>query len=219
MSLLLLHGLGRSPLSMFLIGRAAKAEGHIVSRPAYPSLRKSPEELVERWVRPALEQARTASEPVHVITHSLGGILMRMAIGADSPQWLGRVAMICPPNQGSEIVDYLIRYRLPRMFIGPTGCKLGTGAENLPRQLPPIPFTCGVIGADRGRAPLLGALLPKPHDGKVSLSSMHCEGVDDFALVHTNHTFSMCHPEVIRLALRYIRTGHFAETDATPRIG
>jgi hypothetical protein len=196
---------------MYLLERAARKEGHAVSRPGYPSMRKPPEELVARWVLPALERARADGQPVHVITHSLGGILLRLAMGKDAPDWLGRVVMICPPNQGSEIVDYLIRHRLPRLFIGPTGCLLGTGAESLPRRLPPIPFKCGIIGADRSMDPVLGKLLPRPHDGKVSLISTRCEGVKDYALVHTNHAFSMCHPEAVKLALRFISTGNFDE--------
>ena len=212
MSLVLLHGLGRGAGSMYFLERAARADGHRVLRPGYPSLFKSPEELVDRWVRPALFRARDADDgPVHVITHSLGGILLRSAVGREPPPWLGRVVMICPPNQGSEIVDRLSRHRMTRMFLGPTGQCLGTGSNGLPRSLPPISFQCGVIAADRCVNPIFGAMLPRPNDGKVGIYSTRCDGVAAYALVHTNHTFSTCHPEVIRLALRFIRTGGFEE--------
>jgi triacylglycerol lipase len=210
MSVVLLHGLGRGTASMYLLERAARADGHRVLRPGYPTMFKGPEELVERWVRPALFRALEAdSGPVHVITHSLGGILLRMAAGANPPPWLGRVVMICPPNQGSEIIDFFSRNRVSRIFLGPTGVRLGTGPESLPRSLPPIRFHCGVIAADKCIDPILGALLPRPNDGKVGLYSTSCEGVEASARVHTSHTFAVCHPQVARLALLYIRTGSF----------
>jgi hypothetical protein len=210
MSVLLLHGLGRGSVSMMALARAARRSGHAVVNPWYPSLFEGPEELLERHVRPALLRARSQGAPVHVITHSLGGILIRMAVGREVPPWLGRVVMICPPNRGSEIIDFARRSAVGRLVVGPTGQCLGTSADALPRSLPPIPFQCGVIGADRCPNPLLGALLPKPNDGKVGVYSMTCEGVADFALVHTTHTLSTFNPEVIRLAFRFIEQGRFA---------
>lgn len=211
MSLVLLHGLGRSALSMYLLEKAARKQGYSVLRPSYPSLRFGPEELVRHWILPALHAARELDDhPVNVVTHSLGGILLRLAVGTEAPPWLGRVVMICPPNGGSEIIDFLRRNRLER-FVGPTGMQLGTSPDALPRRLPPVPFECGVIAADRSMDLLLGSLLPRPHDGKVSLASTRCEGVMDYVQVHTNHTLSLCHPEAIRLALRFLQSGSFGE--------
>lgn len=210
MSVVLLHGLGRSAASMLPLGIAAKKSGHVVIRPNYPSLRHAPEELLRGWINPALNKAREADAgPVNVITHSLGGILLRLAIGGEAPDWLGRVVMICPPNGGSEIVDFLNRHKLSSLFIGPTGRTLGTKSGSLPLRLPPIPFECGIICADRWLNPLSDAILPRPHDGKVSLASMQSAKASSFVLVHTSHTFSMMNGNVKRMALNFVETGAF----------
>jgi hypothetical protein len=196
---------------MYMMEKAARRAGFAVLRPAYPSLRMDADKLVHRWINPALEAARNLDGgPVNVVTHSLGGILLRMAIGRNAPSWFGRAVMICPPNGGSEIVDFLRRRRLGRL-IGPTGMALGTGPDSLPGKLPPVPFECGVIAADLCIDPILGALLPRPCDGKVSVASTRCEGVREYALVHVNHALSMCHPDSIRLTIRFLQTGSFRE--------
>lgn len=212
MSLLLFHGLGRGPGSMYFIGRAAQARGMTVHRPGYPSLFRDADSLVAGWVKPALAAARGPGGRVDVITHSLGGILLRLAIGDASPDWLGNVVLITPPNGGSQVVDFLEKHRLSRV-IGPTGRRLGTGPGSLASVLPPVRFHCGVIAADRNFNPLTSKIMPGPHDGAVALSATRAEGVAEYRLVHTTHSLSLYDPRVIRLALDFIETGRFPDAD------
>jgi triacylglycerol lipase len=220
MSLLLLHGLARTRASMFFLAREARTRGHAVLNPGYPSLFFGADRLVEGWVRPALAAARELGpDKVNVVTHSLGGILLRLAIGDAAPDWLGNVVLIAPPSRGSEIVDFLEKNHLAAL-IGPTGRRLGTGRDSLPASLPPIRFHCGIIAADRNFNPVLAAIVPGQSDGKVTVASTRAEGVSDYALVHATHTFSPSHPEAIRLALGFIETGRFpkSNTEFQPQI-
>jgi hypothetical protein len=196
---------------MWLLSREARSRGHVVLNPGYPSLLYGADRLVRDWVQPALAAAREVGDGrVNVVTHSLGGILLRLAIGDASPDWLGNVVMIAPPSGGSEIVDFLERRRLAGL-LGPTGRRLGTGAGTLPASLAPIRFHCGILAADKNVNPVLAAILPGKSDGKVTLESAFAAPAADRTIVHATHTFSPSHPEAIRLALAFVETGSFPQ--------
>jgi pimeloyl-ACP methyl ester carboxylesterase len=47
---------------------------------------------------------------VHLVTHSMGGIIGRLALGDYMPDRFGRFVMITPPNRGSHIASQLAPY-------------------------------------------------------------------------------------------------------------
>jgi triacylglycerol lipase len=93
---------------------------------------------------------------------------------------------------------------------GPAGLQLGTGPDDVPRQLPAVDFPLGVIAGTRTFNLILSQFLPNPDDGKVSVESTKVEGMADFVAVPYSHPFIMERGEVIDLALRFIQTGRFA---------
>ena len=78
--------------------------------------------------------------------------------------------MLAPPNKGSEIVDRLGQWALFRLLFGSTATQLGTSSTDLPATLPVPPVTLGVIAGNRWLNPLGPLILPRPHDGTVSVS-------------------------------------------------
>jgi pimeloyl-ACP methyl ester carboxylesterase len=48
-----------------------------------------------------------ADGEVHLITHSMGGIIGRLALAEYSPRRMGRFVMIAPPNRGSPVARRL----------------------------------------------------------------------------------------------------------------
>ncbi len=191
------------------LARAGEREGYEVLNLGYPSRKKSPQELVDTHLLPTFAKAVSKGKRVHFITHSLGGILVRLAFKEGVAQGLGRVVMITPPNQGSEVVDALLKVAPGRWILGKSGKVLGCKSNSLPRQLPPISFECGVITCDRTIDPFCSLFLTPPHDGKVTLKAMRVDGVKSYTLVHASHALAPSNKEVIREAFKFLKSGSF----------
>lgn len=214
---LLLHGLGRTGLSMVPMARALRAAGfepHVVD---YPSRKHAISPLVDRAVVPRVDALLTeGAERVHFVTHSLGGVLVRAfaADRADAGRPLpagSRAVMLAPPHAGSEVADAL-RGRFPfSATLGPALGELGTDNESVPQGLGPVRgIEAGVIAGTRSLVPF-GRLFGGPHDGLVSVASAHApDGLADRAVVPKTHALLMMSPTVIRLTIRFLWTGQFA---------
>ena len=171
----LLHGLARTARSMVPLAVAFEAAGYRVLNVAYPSRLHVIEVLAEVAVGKALARcAAFAPRAIHFVTHSLGGILVRQYLGRHAVANLGRVVMLAPPNQGSEVVDRFGWLPGFRLFNGPAIEQLGTGTASLPRRLGALHAPVGVIAGTRSVNWLLSTALPGPNDGKVSVASTRC---------------------------------------------
>jgi pimeloyl-ACP methyl ester carboxylesterase len=215
---ILLHGLARTSASMEELAAAFAEAGYAVANIDYPSRRHPVETLAPLVVQAGLA-ACPADTPVHFVTHSLGGILVRHYLASEPLPRLGRVVMIAPPNQGSEVVDRLGAMPGFAFWNGPAGLQLGTGPDALPRKLPAVTYPTGVIAGTRTFNLLLSQFLPNPDDGKVSVHSARVEGMRDFITVPYSHPFIMEREEVVTLALRFLSTGSFAEVVNQPEGG
>jgi triacylglycerol lipase len=208
-TVVLLHGLGRTHRSMRPLEDALGENGYRVVNLGYPSTTQTWEELVAT-LGEVLAECCQSGAPVHFVTHSMGGILVRAYLAERDLEGLGRVVMLSPPNQGSEIVNRL-RGDLLELVLGPASIRLGTDSSSVPLQLGPVEFELGIITGDLSLNPLFSSWLPGADDGRVTVESAWVDGTTDFLVVPATHTFIMRSDEVILQVLAFLEDGRFAE--------
>ncbi len=209
---ILVHGLGRRGRSMRRLEQALRDHGFATRTWDYP--RALPlGELIARFRR-YLDQL-TATQPVHLVGHSLGGILIRGALQRRSSFPLARIVMIAPPNRGVGLIDRIGFLGLAERLYGrpvrdlasdgrrvsaygvpdtEIGIIAGTQRFHL---LNPTAYFSAVFGAD------------VPHDGTIEVERTKLKGMADFVTVPASHTWMCADPEVIRQTTLFLQRGYF----------
>jgi pimeloyl-ACP methyl ester carboxylesterase len=214
---ILLHGLCRSDASMETMESALTKAGFLVLNVDYPSRTAAIETLSEAAIGGALNDKRLAEcTKIHFVTHSLGGILVRSYFKRHEHARLGRVVMLGPPNQGSEVVDILGSWWFFKKLNGPAGQELGTDNESVPNTLGAVNFDLGIIAGDRSIDWVSSAMVDGPDDGKVSIERTKVTGMKEHSVVHATHSFIMNNNNVIELTISFLKTGSFKPENTRP---
>ncbi len=210
---ILLHGLWRTPRSMTKMERALVEAGYTVRNVSYPSRTASVQQLADDAIGKAVSDCqRDGAVKIDFVAHSLGAILVRSYLSRHFVPSLGRVVMLAPPNQGSEVTDKLGGWFLYRWINGPAGIELGTGTHSVPNELGRAHYPVGVIAGDLSSNWINSLLIPGRDDGKVSVERTKLAGMRDCVVIHTAHPFIMLNREAIRQTLQFLRTGGFEHT-------
>lgn len=212
----LLHGLNRSWRAMRPMASALQEAGFTTVNVDYPSQAGRVEQLAPLAVGTGLRECRAAgAERIHFVTHSMGGILLRYEHERAPIPDLGRVVMLGPPNQGSELIDVTQDWPGIERISGAAGMQMGTDENSIPSNLGPVNFELGVVAGTGTINVLASAMLPNPDDGKVSVAATRVDGMDDFLVVTNSHRYIMRSDVVMRNTESFLKTGRFIDADRT----
>jgi hypothetical protein len=208
-AVVLLHGMGRSWISMALLGHRLRRRGYETHLFGYRPRRPTLDEL-SRALRSFVVE-RVPTPVYHFIGHSLGNIIVRHGFREGFRPGLGRIVMLAPPNRPARLAANLRDNRVFRYWTGDSGQKLADPEFYRTLPVPPVPF--GVIVGDRGHR--IG--FEEPNDGVVSVEGAKLEGMSDFVVLHHTHTLIMMAQDTAELCHRFLASGRFAQ-DGSPTI-
>ncbi len=189
----LLHGLGRTRISMWLLAWWLDRAGFRTRTIGYPSTR-----LTMAQSEALLREKLAGMGPVDLIGHSLGGVLSARLLR--SPEGLGirRVVQLGAPNLGSPLATRLSGIWPVRRLCGPVVADLHAH-DRMPSRHPDLAAIAGTAGSPK-------MPLTKPHDGAVTVRSAWA-GAGCRAAVPVLHTLLPHSRGAARLAAEFLSTG------------
>lgn len=206
-TVVLLHGMGRTRVSMAVLQKRFASAGYETLNFPYGQTRASLDELSGSLA--TFLERKVSTPRYHLVGHSLGNIIIRHAMRESLRPGLGRVVMLAPPNRPARLAKLLRDNGLYRVLMGDSGQKLGDDGFYASLPAPSVEF--GVIAGDKGQ----GMTFSEPNDGLVEVEGTRLEGMKDFAVVPHTHTFLMNAPDTFALCRRFLETGRFTASTET----
>jgi pimeloyl-ACP methyl ester carboxylesterase len=204
-SVVLIHGLWLSGYILFVLARRLRRQGFAVYTFSYPSVRA---DLRVNAARLARFLDTLDADIVHLVGHSLGGILIRALFHYAPPRKPGRIVTLGTPHGGSQVAKHLSQYAFWRWA-------MGKGMTNLLDGLPqgwPLPTReIGAISGNRsiGFGRILYRPLASPNDGLVSVEESSLAGARDHIVSPASHTGMLFSRAVARQVNAFLKAGHF----------
>ncbi len=205
-TVVLVHGLGRSRLSLRTLARRIENAGFATANVPYAPTFHRFETLVADFHDFLVENVKT--ERYHLVGHSLGNILIRARFAHGYPTELGRIVMLAPPNHPPRLARKLHKFPPFRLWAGDSGQQLASREFYATLPTPTVPF--GVIAGDKGQRLTFG----EPNDGIVTVKSTRLAGMKEHLVLPHTHTFMMNSPAVAEATIHFLQHENFGVTSA-----
>ncbi len=211
---IVLHGIARTSSSMAKLAGALEKQVYTVHNINYPSTDHNIAALAEYVHKQTTPLWKNKKDTIHFVSYSMGCIITRAFIEKYKPQNLGRVVMMGPPNQGSEVADFWKNNPLFRSAYGPAGQELTTAINSVPNKLPAVTYPVGVIAGTSTIDPISSVIIPGEDDGKVGVERTRVKGMKDHITIAASHTFIMKNDDAIKQTIHFLKKGKFYRTPA-----
>ena len=203
MTVLLVHGMGRTPISMWRLSRSLRRSGLRTEMFAYATAWQQVDQIVRRLQE---RLATLARDDYVVVGHSLGGLLLRAAIAGLSRDIRAprRIIMLGTPNHSPRLARRFERAWWYRLMNGDAGDLLAH--EERLASLPATTVRCTVIAGTRGINGRWSPFGNEANDGLVSVSETEMDGAEELITVPARHPFIMNDRRVREIIRTYCST-------------
>ncbi len=167
-----------------MLARRLRRRGFSVHLFSYPSVRADLRANAERL---AHFLAALDADTVHLVGHSLGGILIRAVFHYSPPRQPGRLVTLGAPHGGSRVAQQLNRHAFWRRAMGKGVAQLLAGEPQRWRSpTREIGAICGTRSLGMGR--LLYRGLPRPNDGLLTVKESAFPAAQEHLALPLSHT-------------------------------
>ena len=198
---ILLHGLMMRRPALVPMALRLRKRGFVPELFAYSTLWRDPEEAIAH-----LGQRLRAhgDQPVHVLAHSLGGLIALEALKRNPDLPKARIVCLGSPIAGSAAARGLVEHGAG-FASGRSGALLRAGIGQLPPDR-----SVGMIAGSRSMG--LGRFFGRfneENDGTVAVGETRLPGLEAHVVIRASHSGLIVSAEAAELAARYLATGGF----------
>ncbi len=214
-TLVYVHGLWSSRADSLLLRRRLNRAFHFDVRMfRYPASTGSMSEIVERLNRFVAE---LRPHVLHLVGHSLGGLVIYRFLERFPDQAPGRVVFLGTPAVGCAAATRLGRIRIGAAILGKCVAEeLLIERNRRWTHARPLGIIAGTqkFGTGQFVARLQGA-----NDGTIGVSETRLPGATQHLTVHASHMGLLLSARVARQTATFLRDGHFAASESgSPRL-
>lgn len=190
---LLTHGIASPRALLFPLARRLRALGYSTRVYGYNSIWYSIRTHAKKFAK-AIHKAADGYDKIHLVGHSMGGIITRCALQGEMPTNLGRIVMLAPPNGGSHIAT---RNAWMHGWFSPPVLEMRDTPDSLVNQLGPLSpdHEVGVLAAS--------------NDHVIAPGKTEVDGQADHHTIDTWHTGILWRPETAELTNHFLSHGTF----------
>jgi len=214
-SIVFVHGAIVNGWEMALLRRRLRQLGYHVRQFKYQSMLKGLDDNVGR-LRDFIRE--TPGEVIHVVGHSMGGVLLRHAFEQSPDPRPGRLLVI-----GAPLLDCWVGHRFLRLHTHLGRYMIGrTVLDHISRTNDPVWRGARDFGVLAGTYPFgVGAIfksLPFPSDGVVILAETRLQGLRDHLTIRLNHFGMLFSKRCCMQVARFLAAGTFTQVTSSEKL-
>jgi pimeloyl-ACP methyl ester carboxylesterase len=186
--LITIHGFTGAAWNMYYIAHPLEKAGMDVTHWDYPSRDKTIQEHAEDLVVLLNAKAtKTPGQPIHFLTHSMGGLVLRAAV--NHPECpleakIGKAVLLAPPNQGTYWGRFIKKFYLVRYIAkDKSGHELMTELDFEHLGSFPDTMQVMVIAGNFGFNPFI----PTENDGEVTVEETFLKTPHHHVTLYAGH--------------------------------